>query len=410
MSTHKARMAVQDLRKNELADIPGAKEQGAANETRTAVDLIDRIKGDVNRTLDQSQNRIKWVNGCVTALSQNESFNSDGTFNPTQTTSQFKKNGGIESSCPALWDKQYAKTPVVDVVQQELFNSRMYLALSKKWSDPASATLNISSPTWKGEFFKDMPLSIAKLNDYEKSKIVESRDRLLQECLAANKSECLSADALQEYAAKRYRQQISENPIIMYFTRSVDPRAPIKGSEIAEAYRKHQAKMNRLKNVKLNDQDYLKFNYFLDKTINNVDPGTRGDYCEVAGALLANFKSKENFDTMVISTGLAAGGVAALTAKGVFGRLLAFMSGTSGFADAYLVSQMATHYDVMRKIEATCSQSHLQMPEVCNVETIHGNADSLVVDGVALSVSGVMTSVGLYGPAKNLILKALPTK
>jgi hypothetical protein len=220
-----------------------------------------------------------------------------------------------------------------------------------------------------------------------------------------NKDECFSGAALQEYAIKRYHQTVGENPILIYFVRPVDPKKPIRAIEVANAYRRQQDKMSNLIDVKLSDQDYLQFHYFVDAAIRELPTEMQGDYCQVAAGMLGNLKDKENFDNGILILGALYGGAEALAVKGILGRLFAFLGGMSYSGDLYMVNQMITYSEINKKIEAMCSQSHLHMPEICNLETIRGNSQSMVSNGVGLGISGVMSAFSLYGPAKRLIIR-----
>lgn len=375
-------------------------------ETRTALDLIKRTKAKVDGALEKSRKRIDWVNSCVNALAANESFLRDGSFSAKSTTEKFKRNRGTASeSCATLWDPAVARTPITDVLKSELFQSRLYQALGENWGKPQEASMTVEKPTIQGDFFEDLPEKLEPLSEFEKGKIVETRDRLLKDCIRTGQDECLEIDGLQTYAKKRYKQITSESPILLYFTKSLDARQAIPSSEIASAYKKHQTKMAKLLGNKLSDQDYLQFPFFLDEAISELPQNQRGDYCDVAGAMLENLKDKENFDTGVMLVGVTYGGLQGMAAKGVLGRLFAFLGATAHSTNIYLVSQVVSHYEIMNKIEATCSQSHLRMPELCNVDTIRGNAQSIIVDGVSLGASGLMSAFSLFGPATRMLTK-----
>ncbi len=395
-------------RQAQLDQIPGltAAVVNAADltEAKIAVDLVHEVKANVDRALEKSRERIKWVNNCVEAFSKNESYNPDGSFSAEQTSKKFKAaRGKTPESCAALWDKTVAKTPILNVLTEELTNSRLYKALGSNWSQAGVDDMTNTSPLIEGEFFKNLPEAVEPLNEMEKAKIVETRDRLLQECVEENTDECMSIEALQAYAKKRYSRTISENPILMYFSRSVDPKKPIRASELASAYRQQQEKMNKLMSVKLKDQDYLQFPYFVDAAIKRLTKDKQGDTCAVLGALLENPKAKANLYNGIMIAGAVYGGASAFAAKGVLGRIFAFLGGLGYGSDVYITNQIITHYEVMRKLESTCSQSHMRASGLCNVQTIQGNADSLVTDGLNIGLSGFMSAFSLYGPAKALI-------
>lgn len=394
------------------------KEYAFAPETEMALDIVDKIKAQVKDSLAKSRARMKFTAECASDLVKYETFNPDGTFDAESTTRKYSAdNPDPKPTCAGLWDKKYARTPVLSVVAEELQKARIYLSLYDDWyGKDRTSPLQIPRPLWKGKYFEGTAGQIAPLNKVEMSKLDGVRRNLIRECNTQGKNSCGSSDELQAYALKRYWQQAGENPIVLYFKNSVDPAKPITGAQLQAAYNRHSEKLSELGTDELADQDYLKFNFALNDVLAKYPDDQRGDHCAVAEAMLKNFDSKDGFDNIIFYLSLVQGAYGALRATA--GKTLASIvpgafAGAKAFSylgNVHMLNQMLTHHEIASKLESMCSQTHLRMPELCNMQTLVANENENLQSGTGLATTMLLSGFGLYGPAKALwVGKKLPS-
>lgn len=365
-------------------------------ESKKVVRLIDKIKERVNGALKDSRQHMDLVSQCIKVFGKVEAYSgSDGSLDGPETTRRFgefvKTEGGRKAQiCSIIWSKALTRSPVLNVVQEELTNSRIYLALSHHWRAPDEfKRMVVPKPTdllvGQSVLYEGVPDQIPGLSSFEVTKVNSLKSKLKEECKLDPGNSCENDLGLESYARKRYHQTVSENPILLYFSAEVDPSFPIKARDLSEAYGRLRENRNSLAAYKLNDLDYLKFSNVVDSILReDFSSNERGDYCEIAAALLASFEYDQmNKDAAFwgIAGAGVAGGLVTAVPSGARLALGARMSAAYGMAKAGLVvyglNQIVDQFTELRKAEALCSQAHLKMSELCDTNAIAQTASDL---------------------------------
>lgn len=379
---------------------------GSPRETKMLLEVFDKVKPRVDNALSKSRQVIALVNQCVDGLRKNESRGPSGRFDPAHTTAKYLASPNHNGECTSIWDPSAANTPVLQVVQGELARARVLLALSQNWTNPEIlGEMDVKLPAIKSAMWDSIPDKQPGLGDHETRMVARMKRDLARECLEGPDPACSGPKDLQIFALTKYLGHMGSNPILYYFNRAADPKDPVTGAELAFAYGKQQAKMNRLMDRSLRDRDYFYFRGVLDSVLEEIEESKRGDYCEAVQALYDGDHDLERANQVATAASALAGGVGALTAKGVFGRLAAALVTGSSITEAQLLSDMVAQFDLINKIEATCAQSHLHAGDLCNVETVLNRQALMIQDGIGMGTTGTVLAagLGLIGPVKRWI-------
>jgi len=147
--------------------------------------LITNLKGKIEKSvkaiLEASKQRIMWADKCLESAKDVAVFDDKNNLDKVKTTQNFKEKN-LDSNCPALWDEEFAETPILNVILQELKYSRQLLALSQDWDHPQDLkTLKPTIPLLKGEFYDGIPQKIEKLEPTELLDIDKTKQELEKE-------------------------------------------------------------------------------------------------------------------------------------------------------------------------------------------------------------------------------------
>lgn len=370
--------------------------------TELAVQMKDNIRNQVQQQLEKSSKRISFVASCVEAYEKSEIRKPNGDLDEVETSKIFNAYDAKTTStaCASLWDRSVARKPIAYVLTQELLQMRSLMALGQSWSSPEKKELQHFHPTLNEDFYQHLAKKLEPLSPAELKTLEATKNQLIQDCMVERKGNCFDEKIIQAYAKERYLQHVNENPILMYFSLASQPGQAMPAYSVSLAYRTHQKKMQQLNQVKLNDQDYFLFKSYLEKEIASKPDSERGNMCEVASEIYANFSAKENLHTSITVIAALYGGVGGLLGKGIIGRIIGAATKFSAVYSPNSLVQALNYSHVQDKLVATCSQSHLGAKNVCDIDGIRGNSESKYQEFVSAAMLGPM---GLYGVGARLV-------